>query len=228
MVAEAKRDATFNAAKQLYAEQFGDAIVTNTYLKIALLAMALVTAGLIYTNVKTVRMVQNFKPLVIRISDIGRAEAVSYDTLGYKPQDGEIKYFLSEFCRLYYSRNRHTIRDNFKKSLLFMEAQLGNSVAEAYRKNHTIDDYLQNSTSRPDIDIEVEKVSIEDLRAAPYKATVDFYEIAYSPVDHAESKRTLYTAHFVFLFRDSVPNELIQVNPLGLAITYFREDQAFQ
>jgi len=53
-------------------------------------------------------------------------------------------------------------------------------------------------------------------------------EIAYSPVGHAESKRTLYTAHFVFLFRDSVPNELIQVNPLGLAITYFREDEAFQ
>jgi type IV secretory pathway component VirB8 len=42
------------------------------------------------------------------------------------------------------------------------------------------------------------------------------------------SKRTLYTAHFVFLFRDSVPNELIQVNPLGLTITYFREDEAFR
>src|SRR6266545_3131178 len=120
-----------------------------TYLKLALLAMAVVSAGLIYANVRTVRMVENFKPLVIRINDIGRAEAVKYDTLGYKPQDAEIKYFLSDFCRLYYSRNRYTVRDNFKKSLLFMEAQLANSVAEAYRKNHTIDDYLQNSTSRP-------------------------------------------------------------------------------
>ncbi|PYY13295.1 MAG: hypothetical protein DMG60_22285 [Acidobacteria bacterium] len=228
MAVDAKQDATFNAAKQLYVEQFGDAIVTNTYLKIALLALALVAAGLIYTNLRTVRMVQNFKPLVIRINDIGRAEAVNYDTFRFKPQDAEVKYFLSEFCRLYYSRNQYTIRDNFKKSLLFMETQLGNSVAEAYRKNHTIDDYLHNLTSRPDIDIEIEKVSIEDLRSAPYKATVDFYEIAYSSVDHAESKRTLYTAHFVFLFRDSVPNELIQVNPLGLAITYFREDEAFK
>jgi hypothetical protein len=76
MDADAKPDATFNAAKQLYAEQFGDAIVTNTYLKIELLAMALVSAGLIYTNIRTVRMVQNFKPLVVRINDIGRAEAV--------------------------------------------------------------------------------------------------------------------------------------------------------
>ncbi len=97
---------------------------------------------------------QNFKPLVIRINDIGRAEAVKYDTIGYKPQDAEIKYFLSDFCRLYYSRNRYTMRDNFKKSLLFMEAQLANSVAEAYRKNHTVEGYLQDS-SAPDIDIDV-------------------------------------------------------------------------
>jgi type IV secretory pathway component VirB8 len=110
---------------------------------------------------------------------------------------------------------------------MFMEAQLANSVAEAYRKNKTIENYLQDPTA-PDIDIEVEKVSIEDLRSAPYKATVDFYEIDYSPADHVESKRTLYTAHFVFLFRDSVPNDLIQVNPLGLAVTYFREDEAFK
>src|SRR5437660_6847177 len=121
MATETKPDVTFNAAKQLYAEQFGDAIVTNTYLKIALLVMALVAAGLIYTNIKTVRMFQNFKPLVIRINDIGRAEAVRYDTLGYKPQDAEIKYFLSDFCRMYYSRNHYTVLDNFKYSYLFID-----------------------------------------------------------------------------------------------------------
>jgi type IV secretory pathway component VirB8 len=87
--------------------------------------------------------------------------------------------------------------------------------------------YLQDS-STPDIDIDVGKVSIEDLRTDPYKATVDFNEIAYSPAEHVEIKRTLYTAHFVFLFRDSVPNDSVQANPLGLTITYFREDQAFQ
>ena len=79
-----------------------------------------------------------------------RAEAVKYDTLSYKPQDAEIKYFLSDFCRLYYSCNRYTMRDNFKKSLLFMEAQLANSVAEAYRKNHTVEGYLQDSSAVSD------------------------------------------------------------------------------
>lgn len=219
-------DPEFNAAKQLYAEQFGDAIVTNTYLKIALLGMTLVSAGLLYVNVKTARMVQNFKPLVIRINDIGRAEAVNYSTFAYKPQEAEIKYFLSNFCRLYYSRNRYTIRDNFSQALLFMDSQLQSNIAEAWKKDKIIDNTLQNQQS--DIDVDVVKVSIEDLRAAPYKATVDFYQVFSNPLDRTETKRVLYTAHFVFVFRDSVPNNLVQANPLGLSITYFREDAAFQ
>src|SRR5947209_13046615 len=72
MSAEEKQDATFSVAKQLYAEQFGDAIVTNTYLKLALLAMALVSAGLLYANVRTVRMVENVHALVLRVNDLGR------------------------------------------------------------------------------------------------------------------------------------------------------------
>ena len=50
MATETTQNSTFNAAKQLYAEQFGNAMVTITYLKVALLAMALVAAGLIYTK----------------------------------------------------------------------------------------------------------------------------------------------------------------------------------
>jgi type IV secretory pathway component VirB8 len=226
MTPTTQTDPEFKAAKQLYAEQFGDALVTNTYLKIAILALSLISAGLIYANVKTARLVQNFKPLVIRINDIGRAEAVNYNTFAYKPQEAEIKYFLSEFCRLYYGRNRYTIRDNFRQALLFTDGQLAGSIADAWKKDKIIDNYLQNQPA--DIDIDVAKVSIEDLRSAPFKASVDFYEIFYNPLDRTETRRVLYTAHFVFFFRDSVPNELIQVNPLGLSITYFREDEAFQ
>lgn len=226
MTATKQPDPDFKAAKQLYAEQFGDALVTNTYLKIAILVLSLISAGLIYANVKTARLVQNFKPLVIRINDIGRAEAVNYNTFAYKPQEAEIKYFLSEFCRLYYGRNRYTIRDNFRQALLFTDGQLASSIADAWKKDKIIDNYLQNQPA--DIDIDVVKVSIEDLRSAPYKASVDFYEVFYNSLDRTEARRILYTAHFVFFFRDSVPNELIQVNPLGLSITYFREDAAFQ
>jgi type IV secretory pathway TrbF-like protein len=219
-----KTDAEFNAARQLYAEQWGSAVVTNTYLKIALLMVSLVAAGLIYTNIKTVRMVQNFKPLVIRIDSIGRAEAIRYDDLTYTSQEKEIKYFLTEFCRLYYSRNSYTLRDNFRKALLFMDTQLADSTFKAWSNSHVIDDYLSNASTQQDI--KVNRVDIEDLRSAPYKATIEYEVIYYSSLDRTELKRAHYTAHFVFSFRDSVGNDLIQINPLGLAISYFREDEA--
>jgi type IV secretory pathway component VirB8 len=57
---------------------------------------------------------------------------------------------------------------------------------------------------------------------------VDFYMVYYSPADHSELKRDLYTANFVFVFKSQVPNELIPINPLGMTITYFREDEAFK
>ena len=41
-------------------------------------------------------------------------------------------------------------------------------------------------------------------------------------------RRDTLVANFVFVIKDAVPNVMIPVNPLGLTITYFREDQAFQ
>jgi hypothetical protein len=34
---------------------------------------------------------------VIRISDVGRAEALSYDSFRWEPQDAEIRYFTIQF-----------------------------------------------------------------------------------------------------------------------------------
>jgi len=47
------QDKTFNEAKQLYMEQYGNAIVTGTYLKIALFLMALGLVLSIAVNLRT-------------------------------------------------------------------------------------------------------------------------------------------------------------------------------
>jgi len=220
-------DATFQNAKQLYLEQYGDPMVTNTYLKIALVLVSLIAIGLALVDLRTIRTFQNFRPLVIRIDDLGRAEAINYHNFEYKPQDAEAKYFLSQFCTLYYRRNRYTIQDDFSKSLYFLDGKLADGIIDAYRKDDVIKKFITNS-SVPEIDVDVKKVALEDMQSSPYKARVDFYMVYYSPSDHSEIKRDLYTANFVFVFKSNVPNELIPINPLGLAITYFREDQAFK
>ena len=220
-------DRTFQDAKRLYLEQYGDPMVTNTYLKIALTLISLVAVGLLVLDLKTIRTFENFRPLVIRIDDLGRAEAINYHNLEYKPQDAEAKYFLSQFCALYYRRNRYTIQDDFSKALYFLDGKLADGILDAYRKDDIIKKFLMN-TSAPEIDVEVKKVALEDMQASPFKARVDFFMVYYSPADHSEIKRDLYTANFVFVFKSKVPNELIPINPLGVAITYFREDQAFK
>src|SRR5882762_4319942 len=222
-----KNDASFNDAKRLYLEQYGDPMVTNTYLKIALALLSVVCVALALIDLRTIRTFQDFRPLVIRIDDLGRAEAVNYHNLEYKPQDAEAKYFLTQFCALYYKRNRYTIQNDFSKALYCLDGKLADGILDEYRKDDIIRKFITN-TSAPEIDIDVKKVALEDMQTPPYKARVDFYMVYYSPADHSEIKRVLYTANFVFVFKSQVPNELIPINPLGLAITYFREDEAFK
>jgi type IV secretion system protein VirB5 len=220
-------DRSFDDAKRLYLEQYGDPMVTNTYLKIALVLISLVAVGLGLIDLRTIRTFQNFRPLVIRIDDLGRAEAINYHNFEYKPQDAEAKYFLSQFSTLFYRKNRYTIQDDFSKALYFLDGKLADGILDAYRKDDIIKKFITN-TAAPEIDIEVKKVSLEEMQTPPYRARVDFYMVYYSPADHSEIKRDLYTANFVFVFKSQVPNELIPINPLGLTITYFREDQAFK
>ncbi len=220
-------DASFYDAKRLYLESYGDPMVTNTYLKIALVLLSIVCVALALIDLRTIRTFQSFRPLVIRIDDLGRAEAINYHNLEYKPQDAEAKYFLSQFCNLYYRRNRYTIQDDFSKSLYFLDGKLANGILDAYRKDDIIKKFITN-TAAPEIDVNVKKVALEEMQTPPFRGRVDFYLVYYSPADHSELKRDLYTANLVFVFRTQVPNELIPINPLGLSITYFREDEAFK
>src|SRR5215831_7576487 len=222
-----KNDASFEDAKRLYLEQYGDPMVTNTYLKIALVLVCLVAVGLALVDLRTIRTFENFRPLVIRIDDLGRAEAINYHNFEYKPQDAEAKYFLSQFTSLYYRRNRYTIQNDFAKSLYFLEGKLANGILDTYRKDDIIRKFLTNSSAQ-EIDVDVKKIALEQLENPPFRARADFYLVYYSPADHRELQRELYTANFVFTFQSRVPNELIPINPLGLTISYFREDQAFK
>ena len=218
---------TSNEAKRLYMEQFGEAIVTGNYLKIAVALLAAALVDLVVLNIRTAHAFENFKPLVIRIDKLGRTQVVSYDSFAYKPEDKEARYFLTQFCELYYRRNRYTINDDFAKAMYFLDGRLANDIMAVYKKENIIGKFLSDP-SAPEIDIEVQQVALEPMTKPPHRASVDFAMIRYSPTDHSVLKKALYTATFVFVFRSRVSNRLIPINPLGLAITYFREDEAFK
>lgn len=214
------------AARREFLGEFGSALVTNSYLRLALACVCLLAVGLLFLNLRTLRALGNYKPLVIRIDEVGRAEAVKYGSLEYRPQDAEIRYFLIQFVTRHYSRRRATVREDYAASLYFLDGRLANAVIEAGGKERSIETFLAGSGH--EVDIAVRNVSIEDLREPPFRATVDFEKVFSTRADGLEVRRERYVANFVFVLREKVPNSIVPVNPLGLTITYFRLDQAFQ
>jgi type IV secretory pathway TrbF-like protein len=220
-------DHEFNEAKQLFFAQFGNAIVTNMYLKVALALVSLIALGLLALNFTTQQLIKNFDPLVIRIDQIGRAEALAYHDFKYKPQDVEVKYFLSQFCVEHYSRNRATLKEDFSKSLYFLDGPLANALIDSLRKTKLLETFLMDP-NLPEIGIEIKNVVLEEIQNPPYRAKVDLNKVFLSRMDRSEIKREVATVSLVYSFKKKVENNLIPVNPLGLTITYFREDTAFQ
>ena len=68
---------TMESAKRQFVELYGSALVMNTYLKIALVLVSLVALGLLGLNFHTASRYSQVKPLVVRIDEVGRAEAVA-------------------------------------------------------------------------------------------------------------------------------------------------------
>jgi type IV secretion system protein VirB5 len=215
-------------ARRQYVELFGSALVMNTYLKIALLCVSLVAVGLLVLNFRTASKYEHAKPLVIRIDDIGRAQAVQYDTLTYQPQGQapELKYFLTQFVTKHFARMRATAKERYAESLYFLDAALADATIAHNQRSQGIETFLAGNGD--EIEIQVKNVTLDELKAAPYKASVDFEKVYYAPGGRQEKKRETFVAQLTFVLKDQIPNAMVLVNPLGLTVTYFRVDQAFQ
>jgi type IV secretory pathway TrbF-like protein len=215
-------------AKRQYVELFGSAVVMNTYLKIALLCVSGVAVGLLVLNFRTQARYEHLKPLVIRIDEIGRADAVPYDTLTYQPQGQapELKYFLIQFVTRHFARMRTTVKDRYAESLYFLDATLADAAIAEERRRQSIEAFLAGSDD--EVDVQVKNVTLDALSAPPYKASVDFEQVSYARGNRQERSRARYVAQVTFVLRDDLPNAIVPVNPLGLTITYIRVDQAFQ
>jgi type IV secretory pathway TrbF-like protein len=213
-------------AAERYLEQYGDPLVMNTYLKITILCLVvvcLVLAGAVFRSQKALA---SMRPLIIRINDVGRAEAIDYRNFQYRPQEAENKYYLTRWAELYFSRNRFTIERDQTNSLYFLNSDVQRAVIDEERRSNIILSYRSDSTL-PYVDVEVKNVVLDDLRQSPYSARIEFEKVYTNPADHTELKRERWVASVTYVFRENVKNDELAVNPLGLTIIRFRADQAF-
>ena len=75
---------------------------------------------------------------------------------------------------------------------------------------------------------QIRNVTLESIATPPYTASVDFDRVNYTAGTRRERRRETAVARITFVLRDQIPNAVIPVNPLGLAITHVRVDQAFR
>lgn len=222
----AEKEKTFNEAKQLYMEQYGSALVEKTYLKIALVLVSIIAVLLIFLNIKTQKMVQNFKPLVIRINDVGRAEVVKYDNFKYKPQEKELKYFFSQFIKNYYGMQKATIQDAFANAVQYLTPDLAKMVLKDYQKNKTIEKFLADNNA-PEKIVNIDNIVFLNLKKEPFKVMVDFTAVWKSRISGKVIDEKKYTSQITFRFKKDITNKEILVNPLGIEILDIQTDEAF-
>jgi hypothetical protein len=222
-MSEQQRTATQERFLELYAEP----VVTNTYLKVAILVLAFVTSGLLVLLYRAQTRALNLKPLVISITDMGRGQVMHYDDFRAIPVERVSKYYLARWASLYYGRNHATLQRDFSESLNLFSGQLQSATLDQVRKAKLLENFLRDPGA-PNVDIEIKAVVLDDMRQAPYRAHVEFDKVFRSPADQQEMRRERWTANVVYGFREDVPNQMLLTNPLGLTITYCREDEAFQ
>lgn len=205
-------------------EYYGSTLTANTALKVIVVVLALAISILAFALLRATHAAVAVRPLIIRVNDIGRADALAYQDFAYKPQAPEIRYFLTQFAVNYYSRNHKTVAQRYVEALYFLDRPLFSAVDARDRRSQWLPKFL--SSSDDDMDVVVNNVVIEELRVEPYRARVEFTKTIRNTAG-SEVRRESWAAEFVFRINRDVPNELILHNPLGLSITYFREDQAF-
>src|SRR3954467_10553199 len=182
---------SLESAKRQFVELYGSALVMNSYLKIAVVLLALVALALVGLNFKTVATYAKVKPLVVRIDDVGRAEAVQYDATAYQPQAPELRYFLTQFVVKHFSRIRATVQREYPDSLFFLDPALADATIAQNDQSHAVETFLTNP-AEDEADIVVQNVSLTEIAKPPYKAGVTFQKVSYTSGTRAERSHRTY------------------------------------
>lgn len=204
----------------------------NFWLK---LSLPLLAAAFFYNGYQThlnTEQMRHFRPIVVRVDETGRAEAVEYRTMKYVPEYRTIKFFLGTFINDFYRRNRSTIGDQWPDAFYFLEANLGNGLRLDSQKNGFPDKFVTGRDTQPECDIRIDNAVFAELPSGPsdirqkYSGRIDFTKTFYSQA-HQTTTTERWTTQVWFTFTDKIENDLILKNPIGLVITAFDTKQAF-
>jgi type IV secretory pathway TrbF-like protein len=206
------------------AEQFGSLALANNYLLALIATLVIALAVLGWEVWRNTQAIAQFRPIVVRINELGSAQAVYLSDSIYRPQTAEVKHFLSDFVTKYYTHKKERLPDYYL-SKYYLSRQLGVQSWVDDQQTKWIKKLLNGQLEQTEA--QVRKVSVTNLDRPPYEGLVDFQRIVYAPTGDQELRREDLTATIRFTFADKVEARMMQYNPLGLTIVDFHADQAF-
>ena len=204
-----------------FAEIWGEQMHAARHLRIVTGVLALV---LVIMAVALMRLAwaPQPKPLVVRVDEVGRAEAVAYEAMEAQadPLDPTTGYFLHRFVVDHYSRRRATVEEYFSRSLWFLTAEVADS---AYAAGAEV--VAQAALGLLDEEVQVENVQVrivpqpEEPHGAA--ATFDLVRVRRG----AEAAREAWSVSMQFGFLPEIPAELVVHNPMGIVISFLQGDR---
>ena len=205
-----------------YAEIWGEAVHSNRHLR----ALSLVLGGVaLLLAIVIIRLasLEPPRPIVVRVDEVGRAEALAYDAVEAKadPLDPTTKYFLNRFIHDFYSRQQATVEEHWSRSLRFLTTDLANAAFRAEGRNVAL---LAAGGAKDELRVERVVLRIQANPEAPHGATADFDLVR--TVAKKEVDRERWSLSLQFLFLERIPPELMVFNPMGIVITYLQGDRA--
>ena len=205
-----------------YAEIWGEAIHANRHLRMISGGLAIGVLLLILVVFRIVS-VEPPRPIVVRVDEVGRAEAMSYEAMEAQadPLDPTTKYFLNRFIYDFYSRRRATVAENWSRSLRFLSTELANASFRAESQNVAL---LAAGGARDELQVSRVILRIQPNPQQPHSATADFDLVRMEMA--REVSRERWTLSLQFLFLEEIPPDLIVSNPMGIIINYLQGDRA--
>ena len=209
-------------AGQQFADIWAESVQSNRNLRILTVALGL---SLFLLLIVTLRLAWQPapKPIVIRVDEVGRAEALAYEAATAKadPLDPTTKFFLNRFIHDFYSRRTATVQDHWTRSLRFLTTDLADKAfADSNQEIALVAGGFANNESQ----VENVVLRIHAAEEPPHAATADFDLVTLVREQELERQRWALSIKFVFL--QEVPPELVVYNPMGIMLTYLQADRA--
>jgi len=140
--------------KRKYFEVWGDLEAQNNTLKTLVLLMA----GLLLVSMAVIYMASVKPPVVIRVNDVGKAEAIGNYTVNNAATEPELFYFTKVFVKKFTEYNSYTITSDIAEAFNMMSANY-----QKVARKEVLDSNLVAKISQSSINtrMEVREIKLE-------------------------------------------------------------------